>query len=669
MKLKKLTIENFKGIKKFTLNADGENVCILGDNGTGKTTVADSIAWLLYDQNSLGGSLQPKPLNITGETGHGICSDVEGVLIINETGDEIKLKKSYYEKWTKKRGAAKTEFTGNITNYFLNDVPVKKKEYNDRICEIATIPIIKLLSNIRHFSEELHWQDRRQILLDICGDISDADIVASNKDLSRIPEILAGKSFEDQKKIITAQKVKLNKELNDLPIRIDEVNKGLPDMTDISIDIADMEKAQAALSKELAVANEKKIRIESGGEIAEKIKELRMIETLLLGIENQGTALRFQEKTKQEKEKLKLEISRDAKESNRTKILSTIEKYTEKNKTAEKIIIELRATWNEINDSVFNENNTTCLTCGQDYPAEKAQEIRETFNINKSKKLSDVNKVGKELAVEMSERKEYNKVFEADITSKDKSIESLENQISALNNDDIEPSDSLQQKKLKADIEKLKKEIEGLRVNNSKYLDDVDIEIDIITEKMDASNSTKQLVKAYTDGKERIGILMNQQRTCATEFEKLEEKLFIMEEFIRAKVSLLENKVNDMFKLARFKLFDIQVNGALSECCEVTYQGVPWNAGLNNGAKINVGLDIINTLFEFYGLTMPVFVDNAESVTQLIDSGSQIIKLIVAIPIKCQSCDWTGLQSELKKGKCPTCEHDNFAKFNGLVVR
>lgn len=631
MRLKTLTIENFKGIKKFILNApDSKNVCILGDNGTGKTTVADSIAWLLYDQNSIGALLQPKPLNITGEAAHGICSDVEAVFILNDNGREIKLKKSYYEKWTKKRGTPKPVFSGNVTNYYVDDVPVKKKEYNDRIGDIASIPVIKLLSNVRHFSEELHWQDRRSILLDICGDISDADIVSSNKDLSRIPEILDGKSFEDQKKIITAQKTKLNKELNDLPVRIDEVNKGLPDMTDIEIDIKEIEQKQKALSNHLSEANEKKVRVESGGEIAEKTKELRMVETDLLKIENENTVLKFQEKAKREKEILRLETSRDEETTNQEKLASKIKQNIENNKTAEKSMVELRATWNGINDSVFDENNTTCQTCGQDYPAEKAQEIRETFNINKSKKLLDINKVGKELAAEIAERKKEIELFKADIKSYDKSIAELTKLLAELYIKDDEPAPKTEkQKKLINDIEAIKADVERLRAGGKESLEKAQADIDTVTEHLENVASKKSEIETWQKGLFRINELKNQQKVCASEFEKLEEKLFIMEAFIRAKVSLLENKVNDMFKLAKFKLFDVQVNGGLSECCEVTYQGVPWNAGLNNGAKINIGIDIINTLSDFYGLTMPVFVDNAESVTKLINSSSQVIKLIV----------------------------------------
>ena len=51
---------------------------------------------------------------------------------------------------------------------------------------------------------------------------------------------------------------------------------------------------------------------------------------------------------------------------------------------------------------------------------------------------------------------------------------------------------------------------------------------------------------------------------------------------------------------------------------------------MNNAARINVGLDIINTLSEHYGITAPIFIDNAEAVTSLIQTAGQQIRLIVS---------------------------------------
>ena len=52
MKLISLTLQNFKGIKGFILDADGQNSNVFGNNGTGKSTLFDAFTWLLFGKNS-----------------------------------------------------------------------------------------------------------------------------------------------------------------------------------------------------------------------------------------------------------------------------------------------------------------------------------------------------------------------------------------------------------------------------------------------------------------------------------------------------------------------------------------------------------------------------------------------------------------------------------------
>ena len=139
----------------------------------------------------------------------------------------------------------------------------------------------------------------------------------------------------------------------------------------------------------------------------------------------------------------------------------------------------------------------------------------------------------------------------------------------------------------------------------------------------------QQKVEDHKRGQARIAELETQQKKFAKELEKIEEETFLCEEFTRSKVSMLEEKINSKFQFARFKMFDQLVNGGIEECCETLYNGVPYGAGLNNGHRIIVGMDIIRTLSEHYGFYAPIFVDNAESVTNLPEMKAQVIRLVV----------------------------------------
>src|SRR5699024_3741242 len=105
----------------------------------------------------------------------------------------------------------------------------------------------------------------------------------------------------------------------------------------------------------------------------------------------------------------------------------------------------------------------------------------------------------------------------------------------------------------------------------------------------------------------RIKELESQEEKLNEEYEQLSKELFLTEEFTRTKVNMLEANINNKFKYARFKLFEQQINGGLREVCETTFEGVPYSGGLNNAAQINIGLDIINTLSDHYGVQAPIF--------------------------------------------------------------
>ena len=137
------------------------------------------------------------------------------------------------------------------------------------------------------------------------------------------------------------------------------------------------------------------------------------------------------------------------------------------------------------------------------------------------------------------------------------------------------------------------------------------------------------MIKRNGEIQTRIADLESKEKLLATEFEKFQEELFLIEEFIRAKVSMLTDAINSKFKMARFKLFDVQINGGINECCEATYNGVPY-ASLNHGAQVNVGLDIINTIAEYAGFAPFIFIDNCESLTSVIETRGQQIRLIVS---------------------------------------
>ena len=127
---------------------------------------------------------------------------------------------------------------------------------------------------------------------------------------------------------------------------------------------------------------------------------------------------------------------------------------------------------------------------------------------------------------------------------------------------------------------------------------------------------------------DRIAELEAQEKDLAQQLADLEKTEFSIQEFIKARTDLSESRINDKLSMVRFKMFKQNISGSEEEACETLIDGVPFSDA-NNGAKINAGLDIINTLSAYYGVSAPIWIDNRESIRNLLDTESQIINLIV----------------------------------------
>lgn len=638
IRLQKLTLKYFKGVRKFELSLNGRNAAVYGDNATGKTTLYDAFLWLLFDKDSLNrANFGIKTLDEDGQAINGLEHIVEAVLDVD--GKPLTLKKVYYEKWTKTRGSSEKVFSGHTTDYFVDEVPVKKKEYTDKIAEMGEENIFRLLTDPRFFNEQLHWQDRRKMLLEVCGDISDLDVITSDKKLAKLSGILGNRSIDDHKKVIAAKRKKINVQLEKLPVRIDEVQNSIPD-----IEGQDFEQIQAQIEayRSMQDVHRKNLtRIESGGEIAQKEKEIAQIDSELL-------RMKSEHESKEREAFYSLVSERDKLSSEHTKMLSKLwakqdeaERVKEQIIRGEKEVEDLRTKWYEENEKAFEySQETICPTCGQDIPHDHLEEARDkalkAYNLSKSQKLEKINQDGVEIASKLADKKiEYNKLTE-EVEKLTQELKGLETEIAKVEEDikttgakfsSIESTSEYKAKE--SQKEQLLKEIAELKIDTRAQVSEEKEAIAGLDREIRELQSDLAKKEQHEKALARISELEAEEKELAKELEELDEQLYLTEEFIKAKVRLLEDKINSKFRMARFKLFDVQVNGGVNECCETVYEGVPYS-DLNNAARINIGLDIINTLSEHYDFSAPIFVDNRESVTKLTDVNAQVISLVVS---------------------------------------
>ncbi len=648
MRLMTLKLKNFKGIRSFELQANGENVSVFGDNATGKTSIFDAFLWLLYGKDSQNkADFEIKTLGKDNKPLHGLEHEVEAVFEHN--GKPLNLKKVFSEKWTKKRGSPTAEFSGHTTDYFVNGVPVKESEYKVKISEIASETIFKLLTSPIYFNTQLSWQERRKTLLQVCGDISDEDVIATKELLSKLPSILQGRTIEDHRKVIANRRAMINSELDKIPIRISEVQQSLPDISNLIPDAlpADIQKYAGMIQEK----QQELISIKNGGEISEKIKQLRIVEGELLKIKNEfQSAINGQVQIKRNDiNHLEDQAAALRRESIPVDYSETIDQLNGQIKTLNNELEALRGEWRTLKVSEFEfEQSETCPLCGQALPEDQLQAAREKaladFNQQKSekieknvetgkKKVEDITKLEAKIYELKQKESEANSLVEgkkAQLTELENRIASIRETITVLLQNSVEQTPKYQNKL--REKEALDKEIKEAESGKEADIQPLQTKIDELIRDKAVLEKALNDVEYRKKGLARIEELKKQERDLAVEYERLEQELYLTEEFIRTKVNLLEEKINSRFKLAKFKLFAEQVNGGLQEVCETLYDGVPYSSGLNYGHRILVGLDIIRTLSEHYGFSAPIFIDNQESVTRLPEMNAQIISLVVSKP-------------------------------------
>jgi chromosome segregation ATPase len=297
----------------------------------------------------------------------------------------------------------------------------------------------------------------------------------------------------------------------------------------------------------------------------------------------------------------------------------------------DKRISEARAAWFSLNNETFTGD--TCLSCGQQLPADKLQKAKEDFDANKKSQLCSIeesanyHKQQKALAEDRLNRQQE------DIKQLEAEIAELQAQITAAEATKVEPKDMAdyaQRKgdiqgridKLNADLIEIQENVSGLK---TKLQEEISLLRGKISEKMGVI-STQNLLE-YS--RKRVEELRQDAKNAAECLEAIEKMLYLMDEYSRYKTRFVEDSINGLFRIARFRLFREQANGGVEDRCDVVYDGIPY-ISVNNGMKINLGIDIINTLSTAYGVRVPLFVDNAESVTKLEKCGSQIIRLVVS---------------------------------------
>ena len=662
--LDSITIRNFKGISQFELATLGKGMALYGGNGTGKTTVYDAFLWCLFGKDSKDQSdtkFDWKPLDENNQEKHHLETEVTVNLAID--GVEKELTRKIAEKWTKKRGSLKESFDGHTTSYYIDELKVSQRDYKSAIEELGGEQLFQMLTKVNYFAEVMKADDRRKILLEMAGDVSESDVIASNKELAELPDILDGKSVEERTALVKQAMKQVNKDIKELPGRIDEAQRSLPDLEEL--DKQELATRKLALQADLARAQEELSIAKSPAAMSDLVAKRAELKTKFANEERAyiqtetdkyadevGELQKHYDKCMDEIQELGVDIFNlkeklkhiNAKKDSRKHTIKILEGRND----------ELRDMFNQDKLEVFpdfDEHKLSCPVCGRQYDESKLAEIKANYD----KELSDYNKAKAERMAEYKARGKGNK---AKIIECQDEIAELEKEEAAFTHA-LESHNALldyktgEKREILAEMEcqknrfvyfhnterglelrnqydKLERQIEALERGEQANVIELQAKIDSILAEINDVNDLLYRFELHAKQQERVDELIAKEQSLGLKFGELEQQLMVLEEYVRTKVSLLTETINSQFRIVKFKLFDTAINGGLIECCEPTVGGANYSTGLNNAARINAGLDIINALMSHYDLHLPLFVDNAESVNELIEVDTQVITLSVS---------------------------------------
>lgn len=651
--IKSMRLTNFKGVRDLSIDFNDTVTNIYGRNGSGKTTVFDAFTWLLFGKDSNNSKqFDLKTLDADGNIIPQIPHEVSAVLVVN--GEQITLTRRFTEKWVKRAGKVDREFDGNKEERFFNDVPVSKADYEARIAEICREDIFKLITSPTFFTSQ-SYQLQKATLHEMAGNVTDEEVAAGNADFEALLDIISGKSLEDFKKEIASKKSHINAELIDLPGHIDEKQRDIAkyeaeDWAAIDTELDEKRKALHSIEQQIFDRTAaQKAKNEEARRVFDEQQRLQK-EVFKREQEITNEVMRDFSAAQNKRTELQLEIGRlktRIAEAQRTannyirevqecgelrlRMLDEYASYVKKQK-------EIQAEQLHIDETQF-----VCPTCHRPLEVadieEKEAQMLQNFEEERSKRLARVaDAIARNLRAgqDNNARKEdYLKKIEdakKQIAEYQKRIAEIE--ASAVYTVKLEQPDASAAIAADARLKELHAEIAKLADSTSAPVEDDDL-----TELQDGYKMLQAAItelcvaqshrKKVEEDKQRVAELEQQMQKLNIELAELEKREFVIAEFSKARSAAIEARIDGMFEHVRFRWLKVAINGAESETCEATINGVPY-ASLNHAGQIIAGLDIINAICKWQNICAPIFIDNAESINDLIPMNSQIVNLIVS---------------------------------------
>lgn len=635
MQLTRVRIQNFKNLKYLELDLN-HNHELRAPNGWGKSSIADAISWVLtgklYDGSADHQSIKPK---------HDSRQIVDVELTFE---DGTKVRKTYREVWTRTRGTDEENLTGHETTCYINDLEVPVSSFQAELLNALEIKytgnwkgnILQLLIHPTFFGLKLPWQERRQIVTDLTGEVTDEDVFHAKAHLIPLRPYLAkakGKT-EDVRKLLLRRHRELSSAEVTLQAQIDILS------TEVSVTEERYRKAAEELERidELIDDLKRKKHQTEEGAIAERNRQLAELQQQITqnkeaDLLNYNTKIKEQqlelEKIRQERAHVEAELRElqtkiQTLEQQKAKLVVERESVMRTIKELEDRRYRLLQEWKQVNEEqtpVYD--SLVCPNCGHDLNAEHIEAEIKAFNKNKAERLKVISEQGLAVKAEIEKLETKPDELKAEVDKINLEIEELSagitqynQKIIELDRKELELSQSIPPFEPSAKTKQLQQEYDELKAKPLSVQHDYDAQINQLKESRKPYEEIITKYRAEQINLQKAQELEQQRKDVLSQLAEVEQLQVMLTDFIKTKLEILDSRIEAVFGDIKIRLIEANIKeGSWNEVCDVMDGQVPYHQ-TNSSQQIKLGIRVVEAIKKAIGIkNLFYIIDNAEQIT------------------------------------------------------